>query len=116
MKQRLPGVEAELAHQVAIIISREMSDPRLGLATVTHAKVTPDLQTARVFVSVFAEQERQREAIACLQHASGFIQHHLAKAMRMKRTPHLVFVLDDSTERAVGLTKLIQDAVRSDSE
>ena len=116
MKQRLPGVEAELAHQVAMIISREMSDPRLGLATVTHAKVTPDLMTARVFVSVFGEHDRQKEAIACLQHASGFIQHHLAKAMRLKRTPHLVFVLDDSTERAVSLTKLIQDAVRSDTE
>ena len=116
MKNRLLHVEADLAEKIALIIRREVADPRVGFATVTGVKVNPDIREAQVFVSVYGDEEAKREAIDGLKHAAGFIQHHLAQPVHLKWTPHLTFKLDTSPEWAARLDKLLSDIPKGGTE
>jgi ribosome-binding factor A len=113
MRNRLLHVEADLAEKIALIIRREVADPRVGFATVTGVKVAADLREAQIYVSVYGDADAQREAMDGLKHAAGFIQHHLAQQIHLKWTPHLTFRLDQSPEWAERLNKLLADIPRA---
>ncbi|HXF38920.1 MAG TPA: 30S ribosome-binding factor RbfA, partial [Blastocatellia bacterium] len=90
----MPGRRAErLAEQIreelSLIIAGEVEDPKVGFVTVTEAKVSADLRTAKVYVSVLGTEDEVRESMAALKHAAGFIRNQLGIVLRMKRTPDL---------------------------
>ena len=91
----------------------ELKDPRIGFVTVTDVKTSTDLRHARVFVSVLgshgdssAAQEREA-TLAGLQSAHGFLQGRLASELRLKRTPTLEFLYDDTAEKALRVEQLL---------
>src|SRR3954453_5396392 len=88
-----------------------LKDPRIGVVTVTGVETSPDLRNARVYVSVLGDEDARADAIAGLRHSRGFLQAQINSELRMKRTPHLDFVYDDTTERAARLTRLIDETV-----
>ncbi len=88
-------------------IATELKDPRIGFVTVTAVDTSPDLRTARVYVSVLGTEEERTESLAGLESSHGFLQGKIASAMRMKRTPTLTFRYDDSVDRGVRISRLL---------
>ena len=113
MTDRMRRVNESVRAVVADAIG-ELSDPRIGLVTVTGVEVSPDLHDTRVYVSVFGGAKKQRAALAGLEAAHGVLQAHLARELRMKRTPILAFEYDPSVERGVHMAKLIDELAPED--
>jgi ribosome-binding factor A len=110
----MPGRRPErLAEQIkeelSLIIGGEVEDPRLGYVTVTGAKLTADLRTAKVYVSVLGTEEEVRGSLAALRHASGFIRHQLGAVLRIRHIPELHFVYDDADLRAARIEELLSE-------
>jgi ribosome-binding factor A len=87
----------------------ELKDPRIGLVTVTGVVVTPDLGEARVFVSVLGGRKVRAATLAGLDSARGVLQAKINRELSLRRTPTLTFAYDESVERGVRMTKLIDD-------
>jgi ribosome-binding factor A len=87
----------------------DLKDPRIGLVTVTGVDVSPDLREGVVYVSVLGNERKRQATLAGLQSAHGLLQARLARELKLKRTPQLSFEYDPTVERAVRMTKLIDD-------
>jgi len=87
----------------------DLKDPRIGMVTVTGAVVSPDLGEARIFVSVFGNEKKRRATLAGLDSARGVLQAKINRELSLRRTPTLTFAYDDSVERGVRMTKLIDE-------
>ncbi len=106
MTQRTERVQ-KLTRQVLGELISELKDPRVGFATITAVKVTPDLRHARVFVSVLGTPEEQELTMKGLESATPRLRTALGHEMRMKYTPELVFELDEMVETAGRIEALL---------
>jgi ribosome-binding factor A len=89
------------------VIATDLKDPRIGFVTVTDVDTSPDLRTARVYVSVLGGESERDKALAGLRSSHGFLQGKIAAELRMKRTPTLTFHYDDSVDRGVRISRLL---------
>lgn len=108
MSERMRRVNESVRAVVAEGVG-ELKDPRIGIVTVTGVRVTPDLQEATVYVSVFGNEKKRLASLAGLESAHGVLQARINRELRLRRTPTLVFSYDGSVERGVQMTKLIED-------
>ena len=90
-------------------IASELEDPRIGFVTVTAVETSPDLRSARVFVSVLGSEEERDATLEGLASSHGILQAQIAREMRIKRTPTLTFHSDDSIERGARLSELLDE-------
>jgi ribosome-binding factor A len=90
-------------------ITQEIKDPRVGFVTVTAVKTSPDLRHARVYVSVLGDEETRSESLLGLNSAHGFLQRRIAAELRLKHTPTLDFEYDDTVDRGIRLSALLDD-------
>jgi ribosome-binding factor A len=90
-------------------IAQGLNDPRIGFVTVTSVATSPDLRRARVYVSVLGGESERADTLAGLESAHGLLQQSIASELRMKRTPTLEFVFDESIERGMRITELLED-------
>ncbi len=90
-------------------ISKDLHDPRVGFGTVTSVKTSPDLRHARVYVSVLGDDEARGASLDSLQAAHGFLQSRVASSLRLKHTPTLTFGYDDSVDRGMRITELLNE-------
>ena len=112
MTGRRPERLAEqIKEEVSLIIAGEVEDPRVGFVTVTDAKLTPDLRYAKIYVSVLGTEAEVKESLAALKHAAGFIRTQLGAVLRMRRTPELHFVYDETYETAARIEELLSEEV-----
>jgi ribosome-binding factor A len=109
MTERMRRVNEALREVVAAAIASELEDPRIGFVTVTGVDTSPDLRSARVYVSVLGDATDREQSLAGLASSHGLIQASIAREMRMKRTPTLTFEYDDTPERGMRLTQLLRD-------
>ena len=107
MQYRPDRLAHELRIEVSAIIARELKDPRVGFATITNAKVSPDLRYARIFVSVFGSPEQQKETLAALNRAVGFIRRQISGRLKLRHSPELQFSFDDSIEHGARMDELL---------
>jgi ribosome-binding factor A len=105
--RRQQQVSEFLREEISEIILRELKDPRLGLVSITHVDVSPDLRHARAFVSVLGSQEEFESAVKVLNGASGFIRHMLKPRMRTRNIPEVSFRADHSMERAEQMARTL---------
>ncbi|MEA2223341.1 MAG: ribosome-binding factor [Solirubrobacteraceae bacterium] len=89
-------------------VTQDLQDPRIGFVTMTSVKTTSDLRHARVYVSVLGNEAQRDATLAGLQSAHGALQRRLARDLRMKRTPTLEFVYDETTDRAMHLEQILR--------
>jgi ribosome-binding factor A len=108
--KRTDRVSALLRHELQRLIQEEMTDPRVGFATVTAVEVSPDLRHARVFVSVMATPPEQETSVRALEDARRYLQHALAQRTELRYVPELTFKLDTSMEQAARITELLRKA------
>src|ERR671935_1936601 len=97
----------EAVRQVLSEAVGELKDPRIGFVTVTGVETSPDLRRARVYVSVLGSDEQKSEALEGLRSSAGFLQAKVGEELRMKRTPTLEFHYDDSIDRGMRISKLL---------
>ena len=90
-------------------IASELKDPRIGFVTVTGVDTSPDLRSARVYVSVLGDEDDRERSLTGLRSSHGVLQRKIADAMRLKRTPTLTFEYDESVERGDRITRLLDE-------
>jgi ribosome-binding factor A len=112
--QRLERVEHEIVRELSELLHKELKDPRVGFVTITGCKISPDLTSARVFASPMGDKRAMSQTMRGLQSAAGFLSVELGKRLGMRRTPTLRFERDDSIERGVKLTNIIDEVQRAD--
>ena len=105
---RMRRINEVLREVVGAAISGELSDPRIGFVTVTAVETSPDLRTAKVFVSVLGDEEEREATLAGLRSSHGVIQSRIAAETRMKRTPTVSFHYDDTIEKGVRISHLLE--------
>ena len=106
---RMRRVNESIKEILGDAITTELKDPRIGFVTVTDVDTSPDLRTARVYVSVLGTEEERERSLTGLRSSHGFLQGKIASSMRMKRTPTLTFEYDDSAERGDRISRLLGD-------
>jgi ribosome-binding factor A len=89
-----------------------LKDPRVGFVTVTDVRTSPDLRHAKVFVSVLGSDEEREATMDGLASAHGLLQSVVNRELRIKRTPTLEFVYDDTAERAARLERILLEKER----
>lgn len=93
-----------------MISRREVKDPRIDpLTAVTYIKVSGDLGYAKVYISLFGDDETRGKTVNALNHAAGFIQKRLGKKLHLRSIPKLSFVADKSIEQGFRMTQKIKD-------
>lgn len=107
--RRKDRVSDLIRDEVSLIIQHEMNDPRLGMVSVTHVEMSPDLRYARLFVSIYGPEDEQRDALIALNNASGFIRKTLAPRVRMRALPELSFRLDRSMAHAESIARILRE-------
>jgi ribosome-binding factor A len=95
-------------------LAEGLKDPRIGFVTVTGVETTPDLRSARVYVSVLGDESERSDALAGLRSSRGFLQAQIARELTLKRTPTLEFVYDDSVERGMRISSLLDQHAPED--
>jgi ribosome-binding factor A len=113
---RMRRINEVLREVVGAAISGELSDPRIGFVTVTSVETSPDLRTAKVFVSVLGSDEEREATLAGLRSSHGVIQSRIAAETRMKRTPAVSFHYDDTIERGVRISQLLDEGQEADGK
>ena len=111
-------VAEQIRRDLAALL-REVKDPRLArllpLVTLTDVELTPDYAHAKVFYTSLAEPGQAEDIARGLSHAAGFLRRELGRALHIHQIPELHFVFDASVERGSRLSRLIDEAVHSDS-
>ena len=115
---RTQRVADQMQRELALLIQREVRDPRVGMITVTGAEVSRDLAHAKVFVTLMGEASDAAiaENLAALKDASGFLRVQLGRSMKLRSIPQLHFHYDESVRRGVHLSSLIERAVAEDRQ
>ncbi len=116
---RSQRVAQELQKEIALIIQREIKDPRLGLmVTVSGVELSRDLAYAKVFVTFLNDNDEAaiKAGVKVLQDASGFIRTLIGKAMRLRIVPELTFFYDNSLVEGMRMSNLVSHVVREDHQ
>lgn len=112
-------VAQEMQKEIAIILQREIKDPRLGMmTTVSGVEMSRDLAYAKVYVTFLNDKDEAavKAGIKALQEASGFIRSLLGKAMRLRIVPELTFFYDNSLVEGMRMSNLVTSVVKHDDE
>ncbi|HET6496732.1 MAG TPA: 30S ribosome-binding factor RbfA [Thermoleophilia bacterium] len=91
-----------------VILAEGLKDPRVGFVTVTGVEATPDLRQAKVYVSVLGVHAERVATMTALDRSRGYLQARLSETLRMKRTPQLQFIYDDTLDNAMHIEKLLR--------
>lgn len=116
---RMRRVDEGVRQVLGDAVATELKDPRVGFVTVTDVRTSADLRHARVYVSVLGDPSRSSEialreaTLAGLRSAHGYLQSRIARELRLKRTPTLEFIYDDSTDRALRVEALLRQRIES---
>jgi ribosome-binding factor A len=106
---------AELIHrELSLLLMRAVRDPRLADVTITEVRVTPDLMIARIYFTVLGDTGQDREALAALEHARGFLRTQLAGQVHLRSMPDLIFELDTSAAYGRRIDELLAQVAESD--
>ncbi|MCR5216219.1 MAG: 30S ribosome-binding factor RbfA [Lachnospiraceae bacterium] len=107
-------INSEVLKELSIIIRNEIKDPRINpMTSVVAVEVAPDLKTCKAYISVLGDEESQKNTIKGLKSAEGYIRHQLATSVNLRNTPEITFILDQSIEYGIKMSKLI-DEVNAD--
>jgi ribosome-binding factor A len=104
---RMRRVDGAVRQVLGDAVAQDLKDPRVGFVTVTDVKTSSDLRHARVYVSVLGDRKVRQASLDGLASAQGYLQRRVASELRLKHTPELEFILDETTERAFRLERLI---------
>ena len=110
---RMRRVDEAMREVLSDAIAMGLKDPRVGFVTVTGVKTSPDLRTARVFVSVLGSEPERADSMQGLRSAHGYLQRRLADELKLKHTPSLSFHYDESVDHGMRISALVSELEHS---
>lgn len=106
-------INGEVQRELSNIIREEIKDPRINpMTSVVTVEVAPDLKTCKAYISVLGDEESQKNTLAGLKSAEGYIRRELARSINLRNTPEITFILDQSIEYGVRMSKMIDDVTK----
>lgn len=107
-------INMEVQRELSEIIRTEIKDPRVSgaMITIVAAEVTPDLKHCKAYISVLGDAEVSQGAVEGLNNAVGYVRKELARRVNLRNTPEIKFILDQSIEYGVAMSKLIDDVTK----
>ena len=110
-------INGEVLKELSNIIRSEIKDPRINpMTSVVSVEVAPDLKTCQAYISVLSDEKSQQDTIAGLKSAEGYIRRELARTVNLRNTPEIKFILDQSIEYGINMSKLIDEVTKKDDE
>ena len=110
-------VNGEVMRVLAEVIRSEIKDPRINpMTSVVAVEVAPDLKTCKAWISVLGNEESQKDTLAGLKSAEGYIRNQLARKINLRNTPEIRFIIDQSIEYGVNMSRMIDEVNRADDE
>lgn len=108
---RMERINEEVRRELSEILRDEVKDPRIEtpLLSVLKADTTRDLKYCKVYISILGDEKRRDETAKALKSASGFIRRELAARLNLRNTPELKFIMDDSIEYSIHISKMLKD-------
>lgn len=107
-------INGEVQRELSNLINREIKDPRINpMTSVVAVEVAPDLKHAKVYISVLGDEESKKSTLAGLKSATPYLRGQLAKNINLRHTPELAFIMDQSIEYGINMSKLI-DKINND--
>lgn len=101
-------VNEEVLRELSMIIHGEIKDPRISqMTSVVSVEVAPDLKTCKAYISVLGDEQSQKDTLAGLRSAEGYIRRTLAKNVNLRNTPKITFIIDQSIEYGVNMSHFI---------
>ncbi len=113
--KRVLRVAETIRRELSLILDQRMEDPRVVMATVTRVEMSHDLKYAKVFVSLLGDEDEQRASLELIRKAVKFIRGELAYRLRLRSVPELRFILDDSAENYIRISKVLE-SIRDEDE
>lgn len=108
-------INEEVMRELAQIIRNEIKDPRIhAMTSISSVEVAPDLKTCRAYISVLGNEEEKKNTLQGLKNAEGYIRRQLAKNINLRNTPEIRFILDESIEYGVAMSKLIDEVSKKE--
>ncbi|MCG0277263.1 MAG: 30S ribosome-binding factor RbfA [Thermanaeromonas sp.] len=107
MSIRVERVAEQMKKEIAQLLQDEIKDPRIGFVTVTDVELSNDMQHAKVYVSIYGDEEQKRQTLEALSRATGFIRREIGRRIKLRVVPEIVFKYDASIERADRIARLL---------
>lgn len=108
-------INEEVHRELSNIIRSEIKDPRINpMTSVVAVEVAPDLKSAKAYISVLGDEKSQKDTLAGLTSAERYIRRELAKSVNLRNTPQIRFIMDQSIEYGVNMSKMIDDVCEQD--
>jgi ribosome-binding factor A len=104
-----------IRREVSFILEKELRDPRLGFVTVTGTDVTPDLRSARIYVSVLGDDDKVKENLKALKGAEKYVRYLIAERIRLKYVPEISFHIDQSQIYGERIDRILKEVKQDDS-
>ena len=105
---RTGRVGDQIRVEIADLLARVVQDPGIGFLTITHVKVTPDLQQARVYYTTLGDDKARKESRRALERVTPFLRRQIGQRLRLRRVPELQFFFDESVERGDRIEQILQ--------
>ena len=114
--KRSDRVAQEIQKEIAVILQREVKDPRIGMVTVSDVEVSSDLAYAKVFVTFLFDHDEQAitQGMKGLKKAAPYIRTLLGKTMRLRIVPEIRFIYDESLVEGMRMSNLVSNVIRED--
>ena len=110
-------INGEVLKELSNIIRSEIKDTRINhMTSVVAVEVAPDLKTCKAYISVLGDEKSQKDTITGLKSAEGYIRRQLARTVNLRNTPEIRFILDQSIEYGINMSKLIDEVTEHDNK
>ena len=110
-------INGEVLKELSNIIRSEIKDPSINpMTSVVAVEVAPDLKTCKAYISVLGDEKSQKDTITGLKSAEGYIRRQLARTVNLRNTPEIRFILDQSIEYGINMSKLIDEVTEHDNK
>jgi len=106
---RQEQIQNRLIEEISGMLRRDLKDPRLGFITVTSAEISRDLRNARVYVSVFGDEDQRKNSMIALQRATGKIRGEFARRAHLRVAPEIIFRFDEGIAKGARIFELLNE-------
>jgi ribosome-binding factor A len=106
---RATRVGDQIREELAALLTREVHDPGIGFVTLTHVKVSPDLQQARVYYTTIGDDKARRESARALERATPFLRRKIGSRLRLRKVPEITFTFDQAVEKSDRIEQILRE-------
>jgi len=112
--KRIERINSLMKEELGRVLTQKIRDPRIGFVTVTQVEVSEDLKHAKVFYSVMGTEEERQKTAEGLERSRGFLQQDIGMTLKLRFTPHLIFILDKSLDEGMKIDSIIRQIHQED--